>query len=143
MQMRFRQKLLNIRHPLRGYAGWLLLLSVLLITGCHTANYYRQAAAGQYEIFAKQESIPALLALEDGSTWPGGNMAYDTGTSMATPFVAGAVALLRSVIPSATTAQIRAALYNSAAHSTEYISVSQGRMDLTTALSELHQITGH
>ncbi len=77
------------------------------------------------------------------STWPGGLMAYDTGTSMATPFVTGAVALLRGVVPSATVLQIRAALSSSAAHSSEYINVSKGRMDLTTALSELHQITGH
>ena len=77
------------------------------------------------------------------STWPGGRMAFSSGTSMAAPFVTGAVALLRGAVPEATVAQIRAALYNSAAHSTSYISVSQGRMNLATALSELHQVVGH
>ncbi|HUR57824.1 MAG TPA: aminopeptidase [Opitutaceae bacterium] len=37
----------------------------VLITGCSTVGYYRQAAAGQYQIFARQESIQKILARPD------------------------------------------------------------------------------
>ena len=33
-----------------------------LLTGCDTVRYYKQAAAGQYEIIAKREPIPTVLA---------------------------------------------------------------------------------
>lgn len=77
------------------------------------------------------------------STLPGGVMGYMTGTSMATPFVSGAVALLKGAMPEATITQIRSALYNSALHDAQYFNASQGRMDLTQALAQLHQIIGH
>jgi len=32
------------------------------VTGCNTVSYYKQAAAGQYEILAKREPIPDVLA---------------------------------------------------------------------------------
>ena len=32
------------------------------VTGCRSVGYYRQAVAGQYEIFSKREPIPAVLA---------------------------------------------------------------------------------
>jgi subtilisin family serine protease len=76
------------------------------------------------------------------STWPGGQMAYLSGTSMATPFVSGAVALLRAVMPTATVAQIRQALYSSAVHEDMYLNASKGRMDLAPAVSYLHQFAG-
>lgn len=34
----------------------------LLATGCNTVRYYHQAAAGQYEVFSRQEKITSLLA---------------------------------------------------------------------------------
>lgn len=45
-----------------GTGAWLALLSMFLLTGCDTIKYYRQAAAGQLDIIARQESIPRLLA---------------------------------------------------------------------------------
>jgi predicted aminopeptidase len=37
----------------------------VLITGCSSVGYYRQAAAGQYQIFSRQESIQKVLARPD------------------------------------------------------------------------------
>lgn len=34
----------------------------LLAAGCNTVHYYHQAAAGQYEVFSRQEKITSLLA---------------------------------------------------------------------------------
>lgn len=76
------------------------------------------------------------------STVPGG-MASLTGTSMATPFVAGAVALLLSAEPTATPAQIRQAIYASAYKQSTYINASNGRLDLRHALTELRHLMGH
>ncbi len=77
------------------------------------------------------------------STLPDANIGPLSGTSMATPFVTGAVALLLSQIPDATASQIRAALYNSAMHDAGYINASHGRLDLAQALVQLHQFVGH
>lgn len=76
------------------------------------------------------------------STIPGGRMAPLSGTSMATPFVAGAVALLLGAEPEATVVQVRKALYASAVHRTDYLNASQGRMNLATALAELRRQLG-
>ncbi len=47
-----------------GCVAWfaLVLALALGVTGCDTVGYYRQAAAGQYEILSKREPIPAILA---------------------------------------------------------------------------------
>jgi subtilisin family serine protease len=73
------------------------------------------------------------------STFPKGAMASLSGTSMATPFVAGAIALLLSAEPGANVAKIRQALYSSAFKRSEYLSASQGRMNLAQALAFLRQ----
>lgn len=73
------------------------------------------------------------------STVPGG-MATLSGTSMAAPFVSGALALLKSAEPSATPTQIRTALYQSATHYSDYLNASQGRIDLKEALTELRKL---
>jgi subtilisin family serine protease len=46
------------------------------------------------------------------STYPGGQYAYMSGTSMATPHVSGAAALAFSASPTATVAQVKAAILN-------------------------------
>jgi subtilisin family serine protease len=65
-----------------------------------------------------------------------------SGTSMATPFVSGAIALLLSAVPNSTAAQIRAALYSSATKRNDYLNASRGRLNMASAISELHRITG-
>ncbi len=74
------------------------------------------------------------------STFPGGRLATMSGTSMATPFVTGAVALLLGAEPSANVEQIRQALYNTAAKRGDYINASQGRLDLAQTLDELRRL---
>lgn len=96
----------------------------------HMAEYSNYGAL-HVHIFAPGSDIV--------STFPGGGLASLSGTSMATPFVTGAIALVLSANPQAGVAKIRQALYASASKRSEYISVSQGRMDLTQALSLLQQ----
>lgn len=74
------------------------------------------------------------------STAPGQTYLTMTGTSMATPFVSGAVALLKSYKPHATLAQIRQALYESSQKSPFYQNASQGALNLEIALSVLDRI---
>lgn len=74
------------------------------------------------------------------STVPGGQMAPLTGTSMATPFVSGAIALLLSAEPGANVDQIRQAIYQSAVRSNSYLNASRGRLDLNSALSTLRSL---
>lgn len=62
-----------------------------------------------------------------------------SGTSMATPFVSGAAALLWSAKPSATVAEIRKALLSSTDYHSLKVS-SQGRLNIEKALSEIRRI---
>lgn len=71
------------------------------------------------------------------STVPMNEIGPMTGTSMATPFVVGAVAALLSHRPTATVDHIRAALYASARKDSTYRNASQGRLDLEAAVAEL------
>lgn len=121
------------------YPAALNLPSMLTIgaTGDHDfMAEYSNYGARSVHLFAPGTNIV--------STLPNGSMGFLSGTSMATPFVTGAVALLWGAVPTASIEQIRIALYNSAVHSGIYPAVSQGRMDLTQAVSELQRLaTGH
>lgn len=76
------------------------------------------------------------------STIPGG-FGTLSGTSMATPMVSGAVALLLSAEPAATPSQIRQALSAAAAKRSDYENASRGRLNLANALGELRRILGN
>ncbi|MER7250952.1 S8 family serine peptidase [Kribbella sp. NPDC000426] len=80
---------------------------------------------------------PDLVApgVEIRSTWPGGQYAEDSGTSMASPHVAGAAALIKQAHPDWTADQITAALTSGADPLSGYDAVTQGagRLDVAGA----------
>ena len=72
------------------------------------------------------------------STWPGGTYKSISGTSMATPHVAGAVSLLKQKFPQATAAEIKSRLIHTSDFKPELQSnsVSGGRVNLMQAMEE-------
>jgi subtilisin family serine protease len=74
----------------------------------------------------------SLVTCPDGSKNIAGHC-FMTGTSMATPFVAGAAAVLWSYRPKATVAQIRSALLEGVTTG-DYLAVSRGRLNLKKAM---------
>lgn len=74
------------------------------------------------------------------STLPNAGYGRLSGTSMATPFMSGAIALLLGAEPQATTPQLRQAIYSTVARRSDYVNASQGRVDLSVTLAELRRI---
>jgi subtilisin family serine protease len=74
------------------------------------------------------------------STWPGGGYQFSSGTSMATPLVAGAAALVWSASPNLTAAEVKARLLNSVdpigqiGANANYPTVTNGRLNVRNAL---------
>ena len=94
----------------------------------------------QFSDFSNSGSSTVDLAApgtEILSTWRGDNWVYLDGTSMASPFVAGAVALLQSAAPSASAADVRESLLNTVSvlpDDSGYI-ISGGRLDADAAVA--------
>ena len=71
------------------------------------------------------------------SSVPGAKFDYKQGTSMAAPQVAGAFAVLRQAVPSASVAQLLAALKASGRQTTDVNGLSHPAIDITAALAHL------
>lgn len=71
------------------------------------------------------------------STIPGGQMASLSGTSMATPFVSGALALMLQVKPTISSAEARQVLYDASFKASEFQNAAQGRMALPQVLTSI------
>lgn len=63
-----------------------------------------------------------------------------TGTSMATPFVSGALALLKGAYPEATAQQLKQAILSSVRTDVTYRNATRGRLDIEQALESLKDI---
>lgn len=70
------------------------------------------------------------------STYPMNSTRSLSGTSMATPFVAAAAAILKSARPNATPSEIKTALLSSV-DSGPYEVSSRGRLNISAALTEI------
>lgn len=110
-----------------------LVLPAQLVVGA-TGSFDNMS---QYSNYGAKSVLLFAPGDEIISTFPGNQMYSLSGTSMATPFVAGAVALLLSAEPTASIAQVRQALSQAAYHRSEYLNSSRGRLDLRVALQKL------
>ncbi|SNB44915.1 S8 family serine peptidase [Geobacter sp. DSM 9736] len=96
--------------------------------------------------YSNSASILTLLAPGSAisSSVPGSGYASWDGTSMATPHVAGAWAILKSVKPAATVDEILTALLNSGTSITDIRNgLVKRRIEVDTAASILGNVTGH
>ncbi|MBU6308136.1 MAG: S8 family serine peptidase [Planctomycetes bacterium] len=83
--------------------------AVIAVTATNRSN--RLAAFSNYGSTTVDLAAPGVAIL---STVPGGGYAASSGTSMATPYVTGTVALMAAANPRATAAEIRAAILSTA-----------------------------
>jgi subtilisin family serine protease len=104
------------------------------ITVAATTELDAQAEFSNYSFTLTQIGAPGLEIM---STVPGGKTLSLDGTSMATPFVAGAAALLFGMKPTATVAQVKAALLKSVDLAQIAVS-SGGRMNVKKATDLFH-----
>ncbi|MFN9092173.1 MAG: S8 family serine peptidase [Alphaproteobacteria bacterium] len=105
-------------------AGYDAVISVASLTNTGSFSAFSNYGATTVDVAAPGSGIY--------STLPGGRYGTYSGTSMATPFVTGAVALYAAEHPAATAAEIRAALLSSAAATPSLggVVVTGGRLDI-------------
>ena len=110
-------------------AGYDAVIAVASLTSTGALSSFSSYGATQVDLAAPGSSVY--------STLPGNSYGTYSGTSMATPHVAGAVALYASANPNATAAEIRTALLNSTEATASLVgkTVTGGRLDVADMLN--------
>ncbi|MCO4768495.1 MAG: S8 family serine peptidase [Deltaproteobacteria bacterium] len=118
-------------------------------TGSYPANYNldnviavaatdRRDRLASFSNYGASRVHVAAPGVDIVSTVPGPNWEYQDGTSMASPYVAGAAALLRAAVPNLTPAGVRQALMDSAVDVPALSGlVASGRIDAFAALDRV------
>jgi len=111
-------------------AGYEAVISVAAITSAGALASFSNYGAKSVDLGAPGSSIYSTLM--------GGGYGYKHGTSMATPHVAGAIALYSAAAPGATAAKIRADLLASTISTSSLVgkTVSGGRLDVATFVAK-------
>lgn len=111
--------------------GWEAVVAVASITNTGALSSFSSYGATTVDLGAPGSSIY--------STVPGGGYGTKSGTSMATPHVAGALVLLAAAYPTATPQQLLQALYSGTAATTSLSgrTVTGGRLDVMSSLNWL------
>jgi len=111
--------------------GWDAVISVASITSSGALSSFSNYGLSSVDLAAPGSGINSTVA--------GGLYANYSGTSMATPHVTGALALLRAAYPNATPQQLLDALYKGAAPTTSLSgkTVTGGRLDINASLAIL------
>ena len=114
-----------------GYAS-ANIISVAALDGTGALAWYSQYGASTVDIGAPGSDVISTVPVSSKGKVSSGYASY-SGTSMATPHVTGAAALYKARNPSATAAQIKAALLNGTATPSLTGKVATGdRLDITT-----------
>jgi subtilisin family serine protease len=108
------------------------IIAVASITSTGGLSSFSQYGATSVDIGAPGSAILSCVPVKSGKKVVSGYASYN-GTSMATPHVTGAVALYKSINPSATASQIKTAIMNAATATTSLSGkcVSGGRLNVS------------
>lgn len=113
--------------------------NMIVVAASDNNSTYSKASYSNYSTTYVDVSAPGSDVY---SSIPGSSYGTKSGTSMSTPHVTGVAALLKSIIPTATPSQVKAAIKNGA--NTNYATsfTASGFLDAKKALQKLATATG-